>query len=85
MNAKEHNIEVIEPKIVSSKKGLTTTTVNYKNCTFTVTGVWQGQYVEETNEKPEFELHTIEIGNNDLTDLLDKDEVNEIVVLVVNK
>ena len=64
---------------------LTRTTVKYKNCTFDVSGVWSGSFNADINEKPEFELHTIEINGNDLTDLLDEEEVNVIVEILVSQ
>ena len=72
-------------KSESTPRNLTTTTINYKNCSFDVSGVWSGQYVEETNEKPEFELHTIEINGNDLTELLTQEARDGIVEMLVNE
>jgi hypothetical protein len=69
----------------ATPRNLTTTTVEYKNCSFDVSGVWSGEYVEETNEKPEFELHTIEINGNDLTELLSQDDRDRIVEMLVNE
>ena len=69
----------------TTPRNLTTTTVKYKNCTFDVSGVWSGEYVEETNEKPEFELHTIEIDGNDLTDLLNQEDKDGIVEILVSQ
>jgi hypothetical protein len=66
-------------------RNLTTTTVKYKNIEFTVSGVWSGRYDESTNEKPEFELHTIEIGDNDLTELLSEDATQGIIDEVLNR
>ena len=65
-------------------RNLTTTTVKYKNCTFDVSGVWSGSFNPESNEKPEFELHAIEIGDNDLTDLLSDETKQGIVDEVLN-
>ena len=72
-------------KSKSTPRNLTTTTVKYKNCTFEVSGVWSGEYVEETNEKPEFELHTIKINGNDLTELLSQEDRDGIVEMLVNE
>ena len=72
-------------KSKSTPRNLTTTTVKYKNCSFDVSGVWSGEYVEETNEKPEFELHTIEINGNDLTELLSQEDRDGIVEMLVNE
>ena len=69
----------------TTPRNLTTTTVNYKNCSFEVSGVWSGEYVEETNEKPEFELHTIEINGNDLTELLTQEDKDGIVEILVSQ
>ena len=69
----------------TTPRNLTSTTVEYKNIEFTVSGVWRGKYDESTNEKPEFELHTIEIGDNDLTDLLSDETKQGIIDEVVNK
>jgi lipopolysaccharide export LptBFGC system permease protein LptF len=68
----------------ATPRNLTTTTVKYKNCTFDVSGVWSGEYVEETNEKPEFELHTIEINRNDLTELLTQEDIDGIVEMLMS-
>jgi len=69
----------------TTPRNLTTTTVKYKNCTFEVSGIWSGKYVEQTNEKPEFELYTIEINGNDLTELLTQEDKDGIVEIYVNQ
>jgi hypothetical protein len=66
-------------------RNLTTTTVEYKNCTFDVSGVWIGSFNADINEKPEFELHTIEINGNDLTELLTHEDRDGIVEILVNQ
>jgi hypothetical protein len=66
-------------------RNLTTTTVKYKNCTFDVSGVWSGSFNPEINEKPEFELHTIEIGDNELTELITQEDKDGIVEILVSQ
>jgi hypothetical protein len=66
-------------------RNLTTTTLEYKNCTFDVSGVWSGSFNADINEKPEFELHTIEINGNDLTELLTQEDRDGIVEILVNE
>lgn len=66
-------------------RNLTTSTINYSNINFTVTGVWSGQYNYETNERPEFELHTIEINENDVTDLLNEETKQGIIDELLNQ
>ena len=69
----------------TTPRNLTTTTVKYKNCTFDVSGVWSGSFNADINEKPEFELHTIEIDGNDLTELLTQEDRDGIVEILVNE
>ena len=72
-------------KSKSTPRNLTTKTVKYKNCTFDVSGVWSGSFNADINEKPEFELHTIEINGNDLTELLTQEDRDGIVEILVNE
>ena len=69
----------------TTPRNLTTTTVKYKNCSFDVSGVWTGSFNAEINEKPEFELHTIEINGNDLTELLSQEDKDGIVEILVSQ
>jgi hypothetical protein len=71
-------------KTESTPRNLTTTTVKYKNCSFDVSGVWSGSFNADINEKPEFELHTIEINGNDLTELLTQEDRDGIVEMLMS-
>jgi hypothetical protein len=45
--------------------------VNLYGKEFNVTGTWKGRFVEETNERPEFEVESITLNGREVKNLIE--------------
>jgi len=59
-------------------------TIQYKNRELNIVGQWHGQWVEETNERPSYNVTAIELQGRDIMPLLSDKTINEITEIAVN-